>query len=166
MLCARRTYRNVVPAQCSFVYLLWFISKVLWPQKKNRILKVNIYPLGTSGKMHLYKEVANLSCSLRNACNKTMKQIFKAKPDPCDQYYLEISFILHSEIQLHIFLEPMIGLVTIKNIYSERKSPEILFFVTFCHILTCEFKKSSKLHSLKLLNITEISAVSWVALAH
>lgn len=89
-----------------------------------------------------------------------MKQIFKAKPDPCDQYYLEISFILHSEIQLHIFLEPMIGLVTIKNIYSERKSPEILFLVTFCHILTCEFKKSSKLHSLKLLNITEISAVS------
>lgn len=166
MLCARRTHRNVVPAQCFFVYLLWFISKLLWPQKKNKILKINIYPLGTSGKKHLNKEVANLSCSLRNACNKTMKQIFKAKPDPCDQYYLGISFILHSEIQLHIFLEPMIALVTIKNIYSERKSPEILFLVTFCHILTCEFKKSSKLYSLKMLNITAISAVSWAALSH
>lgn len=165
MLCARRTYRNVVPAQCSFVYLLWFISKLLWPQKKNRILKVNIYPLGTSDKMHLNMDVANLSCSLRNTC-KYSKQIFKANPDPCDQYYLGISFILHSEIQLHIFLDPMIGLVTIKNIYSERKSPEILFLVTFCHILTCKFKKSSKLYSLKLLKITEISAISWVPLAH
>lgn len=73
-----------------------------------------------------------------------MKQIFKAKPDPYDQYYLGISLILHSEIQLHIFLEPMIGLVIIKNIYSERKSLEILFLLTFCHIFTCEFKKIFK----------------------
>lgn len=87
-------------------------------KRKTKSHRQALYSLGTLGKMHLNKEVANLYSSLRTACNKRIKQIFKAKLDLRYQYYLGICFILHSVIQLHIFPELIIGWLQSKNIYK------------------------------------------------